>query len=220
MELHCVPGLEIVPTLPRCLMCDFNVAPHIWIVGQIHGGDRLDCIRQVRLNPGAVPDMVREFRNQWPAHPAGIRVYGDATGQYRAAQTAQSDYDLLQAAFRGYPSRVELRVARDNPREKNRIDALNTRLRDIEGRAHIRIDPDGCPDLVRDLAEVVLKPDSSGVLKARDSQDPYYERTHASDAVGYLVGREWPTIDEALRVEAKPKPRPPLVYKRILGGTL
>src|SRR5262245_7287016 len=113
----------------------------------------------------------------------------------------------------GYPSRAELRVPRDNPREKNRVDALNTRLRDIDGRAHLRIDPDGCPDLVRDLAEVVLKPDGSGALKVRDSQDPYYERTHASDAVGYLVWREWPTIDEALRAE----PKPPRVYKHWYG---
>lgn len=216
-ELHCVAGLQIIPTLPLCLMCDFNVAPHIWIVGQIHGGQRLDCVRQLRLNPGGVADMVREFRNRWPAHQAGVWVYGDATGQYRDVQTTQSDYDLLVASFRGYSSPPELRVPRDNPREKNRIDALNTRLRDTDGQAHIRIDPEGCPDLVRDLAECVLKPDGSGVLKVRDSHDPYHERTHASDGVGYLVWREWPTADEAMRAATKPKPREPLIYKRLLG---
>jgi hypothetical protein len=112
---------------------------------------------------------------------------------------------------------VVLKVGRDNPREKDRINAVNLKLKGIDGRAGLRVDVDGCPDLVRDFAEVALRPDGAGVLKIRDRGDPYHERTHASDGVGYLIGREWPTVDEAHRAMTKPKPRPPRQYGRLLG---
>ena len=48
----------------------------------------------------------------------------------------------------------------------------------------MRISPK-CKELIKDLDEVVYKPDSTVIDKERDTK-----RTHLSDALGYLVWQE------------------------------
>jgi hypothetical protein len=159
--------------------------------------------------------MVEEFRNAYPAHPAGICVYGDATGNARTGQTAQSDYDLLRIALRGYPTPISWKVPADNPDEKDRRNAFNAKLKPPDGMPGMRISPK-CKELIEDLQAVVLRPDQKKILKVYDGKDPYARRTHASDAAGYLVSREWPLVQVASSALRKPS-APAMKPGRLLG---
>jgi phage terminase large subunit len=68
---------------------------------------------------------------------------------------------------------------------KDRVQAMNAMLRSADGEAALYIDP-RCKELIKDFEQVTYKPDSSVVDKERDSQ-----RTHLSDALGYLVWQEF-----------------------------
>lgn len=216
-KLHVKENLPYHPEIPLCLACDFNVDPCIFEVCQIRNG-KLFVIDEIVLSPGDIPGMVREFRNAYPAHPAGIYIYGDSNGLRRDAQTQKSDYDLIQIHMQGYPSSTKLKVPRAHPPSKTRVDSLNNKLSGYEDKVMIHIDSK-CVELIKDLQQVVMRPDGGDVLKIYRDGDPYKFRTHASDAVGYLVFREWPVFSEAMRVRAalKGKPRQPLKYGDLLG---
>ena len=52
------------------------------------------------------------------------------------------------------------------------------------------IDP-SCKDLITDL-EVVLRDQGGGIKKTTKKTDPYFLRTHFSDALGYWISYEAP----------------------------
>ena len=63
-------------------------------------------------------------------------------------------------------------------------------LRNHAGQRRLWIDPK-CKQLIKDLEQVCWKADPHGnPLAELDKSD--HMRTHASDAVGYLVAREFP----------------------------
>lgn len=202
--LHVMDGpLPIFDHLPLGLCCDFNVSPMVWEVAQIVNGWQYN-VAEIVLDPAKVDMMVVEFRNRWPAHPGGINVYGDATGKARTHQTAQSDYDLMRIAFRGYPTAISWSVPVDNPDEKDRRNAVNLKLKPAEGMPGKKIAPE-CKELIADYQEVVLRPDQKKIFKVYASKDPYSRRTHASDADGYMIWREWPVFSQASRMIPKAK---------------
>lgn len=203
---------------PLCLCCDFNVEPMIWEIAQVIRVDDWDIplfIDEIMLSPASVEDMVDEFRNRYPAHPAELWIYGDATAKGRSHQTMRSSYDLIRLAFRGYSSSLRFKIPPANPDQRDRLNAFNLVLKDPDGRPHCFINPDKCPHLVKDLREVVTKEDGSRLVKSAKRDDPYFWRTHASDAAGYFIYREWPVRREVLR--SLPKRRTRRVYRNLLG---
>lgn len=84
---------------------------------------------------------------------------------------------LCRAGFRD----VRLRVPQGNPAVLNRVQKVSALLTNVLGEVRLEIDP-RCKDLVKDFEEVMFKPDSGIVDKARDPR-----RTHASDALGYAI---------------------------------
>ena len=211
--LHLVTGLVARPGLPLCLCVDFNVSPMVWVVGQVWGGIA-HFFDEIRQDPATVEGMVNEFRNRYPSHPADIIVYGDATGK-RRGQTAKSDYYLLEMAFRGYVSEPKMRVPVANPYIKERLNAFNRRLLGPDNAPGLFIDRERCPELVKDMQEVVLDKAGSGLHKVSDRKQSYSDRTHASDAAGYWIAREWPVSKE--RYALLTQNTKPMVYGKILG---
>jgi hypothetical protein len=209
-----MPGMEYRPELPICLCMDFNIEPMIWEIAQVY--KNLACfIDEIRLSPASIDDMVREFRNRYPAHQGELRIYGDATGNGRSPQTGKSDYDLVRLSFRGYSATLSWRVPASNPLQKDRMNAFNLKMKGTDGLVGVLIDPLKCPELVKDLKEVVTKDGQIVKIKKRD--DPYFFRTHASDSGGYFIAREWPVIYEVLRTSPTNR-RGPRKYTRIYGG--
>jgi hypothetical protein len=161
--------------------------------------------------------MVSEFRNRYPAHPAEIWIYGDATGSNRSflTQLNKSAYDLIRLAFRGYSSTVRFKVPPRNPDQRDRLNAFNLKLRDSDGKSTCFIHKAKCPQLIKDLREVVTKEDGTRIVKVSKRENPYFWRTHASDAAGYFIYREWPVRREVMK--ALPVRRSRRHYKHLLG---
>lgn len=198
---HLRRGLPYYEELPLDLFCDFNVAPMVWGTSQIVRGVEY-VLRTWSMTPATTEGMVAKFREFYPAHAAGVRLYGDASGHSRGhqGQVSQTDYQIIELEFRGYPSQLERRVPIKNPAVKSRLHAVNRRLLAADGAPGVLIDADNCPELVQDLGEVVLTADGTAILKVTNPDDPYSQRTHGSDAWGYKVFREWPVGDEKARV--------------------
>ncbi len=208
---------EAVAQLPLCLEVDFNVSPLTWNISQ-QWGQVLVYIDQMHIVDNAsVEAGVQAFRNLYPAHPAGVEVYGDGMGHNRDVQTAQSNYDLMKAAFRGYPTAVSWLAPKNNPMERDRVNAVNRKLIGPDSLPGMVISP-RCTELIADLNEVVWKEDGSKLLKIYAAADPYHLRTHSSDAAGYHIWRVWPTITEGSRT-GKQVPRARRKYGAIYGQT-
>jgi hypothetical protein len=219
-DLHVKPNLRYREDIPLCIACDFNVDYFIFEICQIING-RLLVIDEICLKPGNVPEMVNELRNLYPQHVAGLHVYGDSNGFLRSTQSTKSDYDLMKIHLKNYPSRITMKVPRAQPVPMSRINALNHRLKGFEDKPYIYID-ERCVELIKDFQEVVLDKHRKDVLKIYDPNKSYSSRTHASDALSYLVQREWPLASEAvlqmLKQKNKEKKRRPLRHKRLLGS--
>lgn len=211
---HVATGLPYDDRRPLALALDFNTNPMSLIIGQVREIQKqLLVLREFVYGPTTIDSVINDFRNAYPAHRADIRIYGDATSGTNA-QTAKSNWDIVRAAFRGYHIVPQFRVPLGNPRIGDRLNAVN-RMLSGDGPYAILIERDLCPELIRDFREVILTKDGKKIYKVNDADDPYYFRTHPSDAFGYWIYREWPTILDA-SVTAGTK-RQPLVSGPLLG---
>lgn len=213
-RIHVKVQNEPQPRRPLVWMWDFNIAPLISIVGQRDG--RLFRVFKefVMEDSGNVPEMCDVFRDFYPRHYGELWVYGDATGQGRNPQTSISDYRTIQNHMRAYPAPVKLKIPNNNPPVPDRISAVNRALKNEEGETMIEIDP-SCVELIADLEQVLRSP-LGGIKKSKNSSDPYFKRTHASDAFGYWVSYEEPIrrITEMDRYRVSSVPAPAYAFAR------
>ena len=118
--------------------------------------------------------------------------YGDATGDQRRTSASRTDWQIVKEFFGRHTDRYQpqFRVPRGNPAVKDRINCVNALLRNHAGQHRLMVDQ-SCKHLIKDLEQVCWKADPYGnPLADLDKSDPM--RTHASDAVGYFVAREFP----------------------------
>ena len=178
---------------PLCWLWDFNVEPMVSLVGQIDiesGQPLYRIIKEFVLDEGNIPDMCALFSDSFPGHRAEVWLYGDASGNKRAGQTGKSDYYAVMAEMRRFRVPIKLRIPEDNPKVADRINAVNRVCRDELGLIRLSIDPT-CVELIADL-EQVLRDHKGGIFKVRNRKDPYFKRTHTSDALGYWIAYEEP----------------------------
>jgi len=115
--------------------------------------------------------------------------YSSDAGSARST-AGKSDYQIIREFFRTEPRfRVSYHVPSANPSIRDRVNAVNAMLCNSPGMRRLFIDP-RCRRLIRDLERVVWKADGHGNVGAQlDKSDP--ELTHVSDALGYVVEREF-----------------------------
>ena len=166
----------------KCLLwaLDFNVAPMSSVLLQ-WDKKRLVVIDEIVLERATTEEACQEFENRYKGHDAGLEVFGDASGR-NMHTTGTTDYTMLksflyQAGFRN----VKVRVPSKNPAVLNRVQKVNALFTNALGEVRLEVAA-RCEELIKDFEEVMFKPDSGIVDKARDPQ-----RTHASDALGYAV---------------------------------
>ena len=150
----------------------------------------------------ALEEMLRRYQ------PAllNVYVYGDATGEQRKTSASRTDWQIAKDFFGRYAARfkVQLRVPSSNPPVKDRINCVNALLHNHAGQHRLLIDPK-CKELIKDFEQVCWKADPHGnQLTDLDKSDPM--RTHASDAIGYLIAREFP-----MRAPGGERGGPPIV---------
>jgi len=142
------------------------------------------------MSEGSVPDMCQMFYSHFPRHESEIILYGDATSERRVSQTGKSDYFVIRNEMKGYGVPVGMRVPEVNPIVPDRVNAVNYAMRNEDGQVRLLLDQ-SCQELAKDL-EGVLRDHKGGILKTHNRKDPYFNRTHSSDALGYWINREAP----------------------------
>lgn len=183
---HCFdPAVHIArqaynPAKPLLWALDFNVAPMSSVLVQ-RDRDRVVVFDEIVLDRATTEEACQEFENRYKGHSAGVEIYGDASGR-NMHTTGTSDYTMLQTfLYRTGFKNVKVRVPTHNPPVIDRVHKVNALLTNALGEVRLQIDP-RCKELIKDLEEVMFKPESGVVDKVRDPL-----RTHASDALGYVI---------------------------------
>ena len=174
--------LKVDPWLPLLWALDFNVDPMSSVVAQIKGSD-VRVLAEIVLRHASTEEACLGFYEGFGAHPAGVIVYGDASGNSRKT-SGSTDYQIIREFMRARGARFEYRVPKQNPQVRDRVQLVNARLRSASGEVHLRVDRK-CTELMKDFEQVSYKEHSNEIDKDRDRR-----RSHLSDALGYLVWQE------------------------------
>lgn len=203
--------LKYRPDRPLLFCFDFNESPGVAVVLQEHdaperelgtieeGGQTIKVRRAQRFTAAIgevwipkhsnTPMVCRRLIKDWGHHKGKVVLFGDASGGNKgSAKVEGSDWDLVKATLRERFAYIEDSVAASNPPERARVNAVNSRLRAIDGTARWVVDPDRCPHLIDDLEGVRLVEGGSGELLKKQGD----VLTHISDAVGYYVHQQFP----------------------------
>lgn len=204
------------PKLPLIFMFDFNRSPGVACVCQEQfksdyrrrgtmlprelAEEFLAVVGEVWIPHGSNTLRVCDKLIQdWESHKLDVMCYGDATGGAEGTQSvAGSDWDLIEAKLRPvFGERLKIMVNRSNPRERARVNSVNSCCRTAAGEVRMLVGESTSPHLIADLEGVTVIEGGAGELdKDKDAM-----LTHISDAFGYYVAEERP-VDDMPRASA------------------
>jgi hypothetical protein len=192
---------------------DFNIDPMASLICQVKGPRRLDVLEEITLSLGngeamcdAFVKKVQPYLQSWRAtrggFPMPVKLYGDASGHARSL-VGKTVYALIEQFFRDQRDfKLEMNPNIANPRVIDRVASVNAMLWNARGEVGCFIDP-GCKELITDFFETSwMKDNQHEIDKRRDRK-----RTHWSDALGYLVYKDF--RPDAFRREINPVEGPP-----------
>jgi hypothetical protein len=177
--------------LPIDICADFNVNIMPWPVCQ-STADLTMVLDEVVGKDCSIEHMANLVKSQmsalwgdsYRAQTQLLRWYGDATAQERRDPSAHAaSWSILKDQFRDW--NVEWKVGRHNPPVGDRIELVNARLMTADRMIHCRINAKA-QQLILDLEQI-----SRDDLK--DNKKKMGERSHASDAFGYMVWHQYKT---------------------------
>jgi hypothetical protein len=201
---HCA-RLAYDPRADLVFCFDFNVAPGVAAVLQeqrlpngLHGTGVIGEVYIPRNS--STPAVCRRLIADWGAHQGTVTCYGDATGGARgSAKVGGSDWELIRAELSPvFGERLRQSVARANPPERVRINAVNARLKNAAGDIRLVVDPEKAPHVQRDFEGVRLLAGAAGEIDKK--ADP--ELSHLSDAIGYYIARQFPLVVREITAHA------------------
>lgn len=189
-EAHVRPSVTVAPSIPMCISFDFNLHPATAVLWQ-KVGDECRIWREVYvLHAGG--EATRASAAEARKHLAQIgwtgpiRLYADPAGN-TPKTTGPSDHQVIRDAFPG----AQWCVPRNHPHVKDRVDAMNARLRSGD-MTHLVVDAT-CKETIADFEEVTMEMLTDPKEKR---QNPM--RTHVTDALGYGVHWEWPPVRKTM----------------------
>lgn len=212
---HCKP-LKYDPTKNLVFCFDFNIEPGTatviqeqFLPGEYERGaggavllDRpirgTGIIGEVHIPRNSnTPAVCARLIKDWGAHKGTVTCYGDATGgSDGSAKVEGSDWDLIKRALRAhFKDRVAFDVPAANPRERVRVNAVNTRLRSGDKVIRLMVDPVKAPNVVTDFEGVRTLKGGSGEIDKKATP----KLTHLTDGIGYYVERVFPLADRSAR---------------------
>jgi hypothetical protein len=178
-----IKKIEVDPGRTLYWALDFNVDPMSSVIVQIVRGKVL-VVDEIVIRHATTDQACDEFMKRFPKHQADIVVYGDASGNQRQT-TGLSDFQMVRDYFSVHTTTdVKYRVPKSNPSVRDRVNLVNRTMLTAGGDIHLAVDPK-CKELIKDLEQVCFKAETNEIDKTRDRQ-----RTHASDALGYLIWQE------------------------------
>ena len=191
---HCAP-LTYDPRAPLIITLDFNSMPGSASVCQEqrlpNGLDGTGVIGEVHIpRHSTTPAVCDRIIQDWGSHIGPVHVYGDATGGAQGSSRVQgSDWDLVRASLQPvFKNRLFFKYDKTNPRERVRVNAVNSRLKSAAGEIRLMVDPKRAPNVVRDFEGVRVLEGGTGELDKKS--DP--ELSHWSDGIGYYRAKNWP----------------------------
>ena len=172
------------------LTCDFNVDPMCWCLA--HKDDKNVCFfDEIVVENTSTQACVEEFLRRYPDHRAPIVICGDASGDWRSANSEFTNYKIIQNALERHGYDIEFKLRNFNPPILRRIQAFNARVRNVKGERHIFINPNRCKWLLHNMYNLSFKEGTSIVdvptvkqIK-NDRESKFLE--HPFDAASYLV---------------------------------
>lgn len=183
---------------PLIFCFDFNVSPGVAAICQEmelpSGQYGTGVIGEVHIPRNSnTPAVCRKLIQDWGDHQGEILCYGDASGgAMGTAKTQGSDWDIIyRMLYAHFGDRLSIMVPRANPAERSRVNAVNTRLKSMNGEIRLMVD-ENCPNVIKDFEGVVLLQGGSGEIDKR--ADP--KLTHLSDSIGYYIVYEFPVQAE------------------------
>jgi hypothetical protein len=175
-----VRALSINVNLPLLWALDFNVDPMCSVVAQQEGLET-HVLDEIVLSKASTQNACDEFSRRYASHRQEVVVYGDASGNNRSTK-GSSDYEIVKEHFRRQGNGVcRYEIPRSNPAVRDRVGSLNATLENALGEITLLIDPK-CKGLILDLEQVTYREGTAEIDKMKDK-----DRTHLSDALGYLI---------------------------------
>jgi hypothetical protein len=182
--------------LPLRITFDFNVDPMSAIVGQQWpgpAGTEYGALVALALPVSTVDQVCDELIRRIGTHPAGVVIYGDASGKARSQQSNRSNYDIIKERLKVIGPLAD-KVPAANPAVKRRLNSVNRLCCDARGvrRFFVAGDPQSprsapTRDLVRSLQQTIKKPGTEDIWKKNGET-----HTHLGDALGYWLDMEEP----------------------------
>lgn len=196
------------PQLPLCWALDFNVDPMCSVICQIdepkpnvlmtHYARRgvVRVLDEIVLPDSRTVPAAKEFIRRALLLPdvpdrLVVKIYGDASGNSPHSSASRTDYELIREVFRQESDfDIQMFQNKKNPGIRDRVNTVTNMLKPSSGSHRVLIDPK-CKELIKDLRQVKWKRDTAGNVTGEiDKSDP--ARTHLSDALSYLIAREFP----------------------------
>ena len=156
---------------------DFNVDYMTAVKVYEYTDQTIHYADEIRLTNSNTEQMAKEIRRLWP----DVRqIYPDPAGSARSTTSNRSDHQILRD--NGY----QVSAKKAHPQVKDRLNALNRKLIDANGKIGMTIDPE-CIYLIKDLEQ--CQRDKKGSLDKSD-----IALSHALDACSYLISFKWPIL--------------------------
>lgn len=201
------------PNKPLIFMLDFNNAPGVAAIAQEftpgtfagHDADVTGILGEVHIPQNSVtPRVCRKLIADWKNHRGPIHIYGDATGGAGGSAKVQgSDWDLVRETLTksedGFSEhQLDFYVPSSNPRERTRVNAVNSRIKSVTGKTRLLVDSVHAPNVIKDFEGVRCVKGGDGEI----DKDSDKTLTHLSDAIGYYIVKRFPTISNTCSVQS------------------
>lgn len=179
------------PKLPLHITFDFNVSPYMTLLVWQMDGSYCWQIDEIlgRFPKNTTTGVCREFQKKYPAHDAGLFVYGDPAGKARDTRNEEewNDYTIIMSNLRNY--NPKLRLFEKSPSVVGRANFINSIFEKSLYGIVITID-ENCAYTIADYT--MLKEDADGKKlkkKVKNKSTGVSEEIygHTSDANDYFL---------------------------------
>ena len=195
-DLYNVCKLSYNRNLPLHLTCDFNVDPMCWEIAHKDDED-VYFIDELCIENTSTVQAIHEFLRKYPNHRGEIIINGDASGDYRNAQSEFTNYMIIRNELEAYGYNPKFHLRPSNPPILSRIQAFNARVKNVDGENHLFIS-EKCKWLLHNIYNLSFKEGTSIVdvptakMIKNDHDMKFLE--HPFDAASYLVEYYFPVV--------------------------
>ena len=166
------------PRTPLHVGMDFNIDPGVAVIAFQHNGG-YHVFDEIEMYGTNTHEMVAEIERRYPSRKK--HVYPDSSGsQRRSSANGITDHIILKNA--GY----HLCVGSVNPAVADRIAAVNSAFRSMDGTIRLTVDPK-CRKLLECLEKHTYKEGTR-----QPNKEGAKDFSHFNDALGYLVNHQLP----------------------------